>query len=255
MGDEQLMSYEEKNLTLIEHLEDLRKIIIVSIVSIIVASIVIFAAFREPLMALILMPMERLGIPLVFISPTEGFITQIKASFFAGIFAASPIVLWQVWSFILPALHSHERKYILSIVPASFLLFLFGISFAYFMVFPLATAFLVGVAEGLSPMISIGRYLSFLISFTLPFGLVFQLPLVILVLTRLGFITPQFLIEKRKYALLSIVVLSAMLTPPDVISLSLMAAPMVVLYEISILLSKLFGRKKHNPLDDQGSEE
>lgn len=240
----------EKNLTLVEHLEELRKILIVSLLSVIGFSIAIYFAFREQLMNFILMPMEQMEIPLVYITMTEGFMTQIKASFFAGVFAALPIILWQVWSFILPALHQHERKYITSIVPASFFLFLTGVAFAYYMVFPLAAAFLIGISEGLSPMISIGRYLSFLITFTLPFGLVFQLPLVVLLLTRLGIVSPQLLVEKRKYALFGMVVLSAMLTPPDIISLMLMAGPMVVLYEISIILAKVFNKKKNEAEND-----
>jgi sec-independent protein translocase protein TatC len=235
----------EKNMSLVDHLEDLRRLLVVSLVSILITSLGIYFAFKDQLMDFLLAPMARRGIEIVFLAPTEAFITQIKASFFVGFLVALPIILWQIWSFIMPALHYHERRPVVAIVPASFLLFLAGVSFAYYMVFPLAIIFLIGVAgEGISPMISLSKYVSFLITFCLPFGLVFQLPLVILLLTKLGIVTPAFLAEKRKYALLVIAVLSATLTPPDVFSMMLMAGPMVLLYEISIILARIFTRKK-----------
>ncbi|MBS4024963.1 MAG: twin-arginine translocase subunit TatC [Clostridia bacterium] len=235
----------EKNMSLFDHLEDLRRLLVVSLVSVLITSFGIFFAFKDPFMDFLLAPMHRMDIDIVILAPAEAFITQIKASVFAGILVALPIILWQIWSFIMPALHYHERRPVVAIVPASFVLFLAGVSFAYYMVFPLAIIFLIGVAgEGISPMISLSRYVSFLISFCLPFGLVFQLPLVILLLTKLGIVTPAFLAEKRKYAILVIAVLSATLTPPDVISMMLMAGPMVLFYEIGIILARIFTRKK-----------
>jgi sec-independent protein translocase protein TatC len=235
----------EKNMSIVGHLEDLRRVLVISLVSIIIASLGIFFAFKDPLMNFLLAPMQRMDINIVILAPAEAFITHIKASFFAGILISLPIILWQIWSFIMPALHYHERRPVVAIVPASFLLFLAGVAFAYYMVIPLAIIFLIGVAgEGISPMISLSRYISFLITFCLPFGLVFQLPLIILLLTMLGIVTPKFLSENRKYALLIIAVLSATLTPPDVISMMLMAVPMVFLYEASIILVRIFVRKK-----------
>ncbi|MDW7674399.1 MAG: twin-arginine translocase subunit TatC [Bacillota bacterium] len=243
----------EKSMSLVGHLEELRRVIIVSVISIIGFTIVIYGVFREHLLQFLLMPMEQMDIPLIYISMTEGFITQIKASFFAALIISLPIILWQLWSFILPALYQNEKKYLTLVVPGSFFLFILGVAFAYYMVFPLAVAFLIGISgEGLSPMISIGKYLSFLISFSLPFGIVFQLPLVILLLTKLGIVNAEFLSKNRKYALFAIVVISAMLTPPDAISLTLMAAPMLVLYEISIIFSKIFSKKTENESEDIG---
>ncbi|MGF7185052.1 sec-independent protein translocase protein TatC [Desulfitispora alkaliphila] len=232
-------------MSMVEHLEDLRRVIIVSFVALIVSTIVIYAGFRDQLMELILKPMHDMDLPLVYITMTEAFLTHLKASFFAAIFVSMPIIIWQVWSFVLPALYAHERKYIVTIIPVSMILFVVGVLFSYFMVFPLAARFLIEIAgEGLSPMISVSRYLSFLISFSIPFGIVFQLPLIVMLLTKLGIVTPEKLAEKRKYALFAIIVLSATLTPPDIISLSLMAGPVVVLYEVSIILAKIFYRKK-----------
>jgi sec-independent protein translocase protein TatC len=236
----------DKSMTLTEHLEALRRVLLVSIIALVIATIAVYFGFRGQLLVLILRPIKELGINPVFITPWEAFFTTIKISFVAAIFLALPVILWEVWSFVLPALHSHERRLIYMLMPASIVLFAGGIVFGYLVVFPAAIHFLlVSASEGFTPLISISRYFSFLTMFILPFGAVFQLPLVIMLLTHLGLITPRFLAKNRKYAVLIIFILAAILTPtPDMISQTLMALPVIALYEVSIWISYLVRRRR-----------
>lgn len=242
----------EKNMTLIEHLEELRRVFIISIVAVLVAAAASYFAFGEQIFELIMRPLKEFGVPLIYIGVTEAFITKIKVSIFAGIILALPIILWQFWSFIVPALHRHEKKYFYLLVPTSLVLFAAGVLFAYTTVLRFAVRFLMVVSgEGLEAMISVGKYVTFLFAFLIPFGFVFQLPLVVFFLTRMGLITPQFLSRNRKYAILVMVVVAAVLTPPDVISQMLLGGPMILLYEISILISRLVKARKKEILEEE----
>ncbi|MHB1420275.1 MAG: twin-arginine translocase subunit TatC [Bacillota bacterium] len=226
---------------MMKHLDEIRKVLTISILAVLGTSLISFFVFGERLFNLIIQPLTQLGVKPVYIGITEAFMTRLKISLLAGVILALPVIMWQLWSFILPALHGREKRTVIAIVPVSTLLFILGAGFAYTTVFRFAIRFLLLVAgEGLIPMLSIGKYVSFLISFTLPFGLIFELPLVIYFLTRFGLITPQFLVRNRKYSILIIFIAAAVLTPgPDVVSQLLMAGPMVLLYEISIIISKL----------------
>ncbi|GFN23563.1 twin-arginine translocase subunit TatC [Thermanaeromonas sp. C210] len=237
---------EDKSMTLTEHLEELRRVLLVCLVALGISTIITYFGFRNQLLALLTQPVKDLGVSLVYITPWEAFFTSIKASILAAVFLALPVILWQIWSFILPALHRHERRLVFIIMPFSLLLFFGGIAFGYFVVLPAALRFLlVTASEGFQPLITISRYIGFLVTFVLPFGLVFQLPLVVVLLTRLGLISPQFLARNRKLALLIIFLLAALLTPtPDVVSQLLMGLPMVGLYESSIWLSFLVRRRQ-----------
>lgn len=237
---------EDKSMTITEHLEELRRVLIVCLTALGLATVVTYFGFRSQLLALLTRPVKDLGVSLVYITPWEAFFTSIKISFLAAIFLALPVILWQIWSFVLPALHPHERRLVYIIMPFSLLLFAGGIAFGYYVVFPAALRFLlVTVSEGFQPLITISKYLGFLTTFVLPFGLVFQLPLVVVLLTKLGLVTPRFLVKNRKLAILIIFILAAVLTPtPDVISQLLMGLPMVLLYESSIWLSYLVRRRQ-----------
>lgn len=245
---------DDKSMTLTEHLEALRRVLIVSIIALAIATIAVYFGFREQLLALILRPMTEVGIKPVFITPWEAFFTTIKICVVAAVFLALPVILWEVWSFVLPALHSHERRLVYMLMPASILLFFGGIVFGYLVVFPAAIRFLlVTASEGFTPFITISKYFSFLSLFVLPFGAVFQLPLVMILLTNLGLVTPSFLAKNRKYAILIIFIVAAIVTPtPDMVSQTLMALPMVVLYEASIWLSYLVRRKKDEKAREEG---
>jgi sec-independent protein translocase protein TatC len=183
----------------------------------------------------------------VFTSPTEAFWTYMKVAMIMGIFIAMPIILWNVWAFVAPGLHKHERRYAAPFIIVGSLLFLLGGAFALFVIIPFAINFLVsfGQEQGLKPMITISSYIDFITKFTLAFGIVFELPVVITLLSMLGIVTPRFLSKNRKYAVLINFIIAAVLTPtPDIVNQSLMAGPLCILYELGIISARIFGRKK-----------
>lgn len=229
---------EDKKLTVVEHLEELRSRIIRSIIFIIIASIFSYA-FTDSILRFMVKPVGKV----VFISPAEVFITNIKIALLGGAYLSSPFVLYEAWQFISTGLGERGRRYVLVFAFSSFILFILGSFFGYFIMAPIGMKFLLSFStDFVSPMISVDRYVSFIVGFTLIFGLIFQLPVVILFLTKIGLLTPQFLSKNRKYAIVIIFIVAAILTPPDVISQCLMAIPLLILYEVSILLSKLVRR-------------
>lgn len=196
-------------------------------------------------MAAVFGPIRQLGKDVVILGVAEGFMIQLKLACAGGIVMASPVILWQVICFILPALYQREKKAFFICFFASLILFIAGIGLGYGIVLKLGLhTFLFDYNKGFQSMISASRYLSFFLYFILPFGLIFQIPLLTCFLSRIGLISPRFLRHNRGYAVLVILVIAAVLTPPDVISQILLALPMVLLYEISILLSVLVERKK-----------
>lgn len=244
MSEEQAESSEslqDKLMPLGEHLNDLRKLLIISLVSVAIAGSVAYLVYGDQIMAFLTAPLRNLGLKLIFTSPFEAVFTQLKAGLFVGFIVVLPIILWQIWRFVLPALQSSEARMLVLFVPLSLVLFVGGMAFAYFTVFQIAVeVLLVSLpGPGLEAMIKIDEYFSFLFSFLLPFGITFEMPLIVYVLTKLGVITHQTLKAKRKFALLTIVVLAAILTPgPDPLSQTLLALPMFILYEISIIVAK-----------------
>ncbi|TDA68738.1 MAG: twin-arginine translocase subunit TatC [Clostridia bacterium] len=231
-------------MTLMEHLEDLRRVLVICAVTLAITTGIVYGFFRRELYDWVTSPLQQYHVPLVFIGLGEAFMTQIKLAFFAGFILALPVILWQVWGFIVPALQPEERRKVRLIVPLSVVLFLAGAAFAYFAVFRFAARFLILVAgPDLQPMISIGQYVSFLISFLLPFGLAFELPLIIYFLAHWGVVSGDWLAKNRKFAILIIFVAAAALTPgPDVISQLLMAGPLLLLYEVSIWAARAAGK-------------
>lgn len=247
---------DDKNMSIVEHLTELRKVLIVSLVAILLGSFVSFFLWGDFLLGFLTAPLEDYNVPLVYISMTEAFLTKVKISVVAGVVLVSPVVFWQVWSFIVPALHPNEKRIIITLFPISLILFVSGVLFAFFVVFKFVTNFLLLVAgEGLEAMISVSRYVSFLLTFLLPFGFMFQLPLVVLFLTRLGFLTTASLVKNRKYVVFASLVIGAVLTPPDVISQVFMAGTLILLYEGSILVSRLVKPKVIDYEDDLVSQE
>ncbi|MFH1753693.1 MAG: twin-arginine translocase subunit TatC [Candidatus Omnitrophota bacterium] len=221
--------------TFTEHLEELRSRLIKSIIFVIIAAGIVYN-FIKVIMPNLTKPVGKL----VFIAPQEAFITNIKIALFGGLFLASPFVLYQIWRFISAGLERNEVKYALIFGPISFLFFLAGAAFAYFIVVPIGIKFLLGFAtEYVTPMISISNYVSFVGALTLAFGAIFQLPLVSLFLTKIGITTPGFLSRKRRHAIVLIFILAAIITPPDIVTQCLMAVPLLVLYEVGIIFSKI----------------
>jgi len=231
---------EEEKQTIIEHLEDLRKSLIISIVAIIIAAIGSFY-YSEQILSIIISPLKALNENLIVTGVTEAFFVKLKLSFLAGFIIAFPVVVWAIWRFFKPALYPHERKYIYILFPITILLFAVGVLFAYFGILRLVLNFFIYIAgENLETMFKVDQYVSFVLAFTIPFGLIFELPVVIFFLAKLGIINYEMLARNRKYALLVIVILAAALTPgPDPFSQLLMAIPVYFLFEVSIWVAKL----------------
>lgn len=230
---------QEKKTSLFVHLQELRRVLIISLAAVFTGMAVSYTFFRGILMLVVFGPLERLGKELVIIGVTEGFMVQLKLAFIGGIILSCPVVFWQVLGFVLPALYKYERKIFWLSFFSSIILFTAGIAFGYLCVLGLGLEILLfDFAAGITVMISAGKYLSFFISFLLPFGLIFQIPLVTFLLTRMGLISPQMLRKKRGYVALFIFVLAALLSPGgDILSQVLLAIPMLFLYESSILLA------------------
>jgi sec-independent protein translocase protein TatC len=171
---------------------------------------------------------------------------QMKVALFLGLFIAAPAILWQVWRFVEPGLHRHEKKYAAPFVIIGSLLFIGGGAFSLLVVTPNAIAFLLSYARpGLQPMISIGNYVDFLVKFTLAFGAVFEVPLAMTLVARMGLVSPKAFAKNRKYAILGAFIAGAILTPtPDMVNQSLMAGPIILLYEIGIVAARIFGRAR-----------
>jgi len=182
---------------------------------------------------------------LVFLSPAEAFFSRVKLAFALGLVIALPFILYQAWALFAPGMSKGQKRTLLLVIPGAYVLFLAGCLFAFAGVLPIALRFFLSFGgEGLQQEISVGNYVNFLISFVLPFGFLFELPVAVLILTRVGIISPRAMVTKRKYAVFAIFVVAAALTPPDVISQLLLAAPLLVLYELSILLAKLAAPKE-----------
>ncbi|HDZ84412.1 MAG TPA: twin-arginine translocase subunit TatC, partial [Nitrospirae bacterium] len=183
---------------------------------------------------------------LVFIAPAEAVWMHIKISFISAFIVSSPIIFYETWGFIAPGLLEKERKYAIPFVFTTTFLFLLGSLFCFIIVLPFAMNFLLTYkTENLQPMISVGNYIDFCLKFILSFGAIFELPVVIVFLTRMGIVTPETLAKNRKYSVLVAFILGAILTPtPDAFNQTLMAVPIIVLYEAGILASKIFKKKK-----------
>ncbi|MEN6350485.1 MAG: twin-arginine translocase subunit TatC [Syntrophomonas sp.] len=230
----------EDKQTIIEHLEELRKSLMVSIIAIVAAAVLCFS-YNEQILAVITLPLRLLDQRLIVTGVTEAFFVKLLLSFYAGFVLAFPIVVWSVWRFFKPALYPHERKYVYILLPVSVFLFTAGVLFSYFGILPLVLKFFIYIAgANLETMFKVDQYVSFVTAFTLPFGLVFELPVVVYFLTKFGIVKAEMLAKNRKYALLIIVVLAAALTPgPDPFSQMMMAGPVYLLYEISIIVAKM----------------
>lgn len=183
-----------------------------------------------------------------YLSLPEAFFTRMYIAFVAGVFTASPYIFYQIWSFIAPGLYEEEKRHIIPIAILSAIFFIGGGAFCYFIVFPYAFNFFVSFAtQEIVVMPKISDYLGFVLKLLIAFGLIFEMPLFSLFLSRLGIISAPLMRRVRRYAILVIFIVAAILTPPDVVSQMLMAGPMLILYELSIGVAALFGRKKKAP--------
>jgi sec-independent protein translocase protein TatC len=176
----------------------------------------------------------------------------MKVGFVAGLMLASPFVLYQIWGLVGRRLDQHKKRYVLSFVLAGSFFFALGILFGYFVALPFGCKFLLKYAsQSITPMPDMNEYLSFSVRFLLAFGLVFEFPILLLILARVGVINAKMLAQRRRYAILLIFILAFVISPPDMISQVLMALPLMGLYEVSILLCKVFGKKPEEILTDE----
>lgn len=236
------MSGDEVSMPLTGHLTELRYRILV-ILGTIAGLFFIAYFFSAELLVLVQRPIA--GQNLIFLSPTEAFFAHLKVSIYAAIFVGLPVTLLHIWHFCAPGLLSREKRYAVVFVFCSSLLFIIGALFCYFLILPYGLTFLLGFAtETIQAQISIGFYISFVFKLILVFGIVFEVPLVILILVQAGLVTPATLTSNRSYIYVGSFVLAAALTPPDVITQVLMAFPLLILFEISVGIAKVIFRRK-----------
>jgi len=229
-----IMNKAAEGLSFLEHLDELRERLIKSVVSLIIFSCVAYL-FVGNILAFLIRPIGKL----VYTSPADAFLVHIIVALFSGFIFALPIIIYQVWCFVVTGLKQDEKKYVYIFGPFSLILFILGALFAYFIAIPIGLKFLLGFSsEIITPMITVKNYVSFVATLILAFGIVFELPLILMFLTKIGIATPVFLMQKRKFAVVLILILSALITPPDVITQLILAGPLMFLYEIGIVVSK-----------------
>lgn len=231
--------------TVMEHLSELRNRIIKVILAIVI-SVMVMVFFAHDAMTYILSTATADGVELVQTSFSDAFLTEFRLAIMGGLVLAFPVVLYQVVAFVLPALRPAERRILYVGLPFATLLFAAGWAFGWFVVVPITKGFFLSVARsaGVNAMITPREYISFILGICNPLGIAFELPLVVLILARIGLITAGFLARVRKFAFLAIMILAAVLSPPDVISMSIFLLPLYGLYEFSILLARLAEKKR-----------
>jgi len=259
------MEEKSKLMSFMEHLSELRKKVMVSLVAVCVTFVIAFN-YSEQILRFLMFPLrynldfsvrkmyiyfiaqDKLqNTKLVFLSPAEGFWMNMKIALVAGLVLALPVIFQQLWSFISPGLHGKEKKYVVPFVFIATALFLVGGAFCFFIVLPFAMSFLLTykIGDFMMPMLSVGQYTDFCLKFILAFGAVFELPIFIVFATRIGLVTTKTLAKHRRYAILIAFIVAAILTPtPDAFNQTLMALPMIVLYEVGILVSRIIVRPK-----------
>jgi sec-independent protein translocase protein TatC len=235
-------------MSFLEHLDELRQRLIVSIVAIIVGFLVAFL-FIDHIFAFIMRPLQQVlpsGDRLIYTEATEAFMLQLKMAALAGVVLAAPIIMWQLWLFIAPGLYSREKRFALPFILFSSVFFVSGVAFSHYVVFPAAWRFFASFNNDyLAFMPKVSEAFGLYAYMLLAFGVIFQMPTLVLALARMGVVTAGFLWRHTKYAVLAIFIISAVITPSsDVVNQSLMAVPMLALYLLSIGIAWIFGRKK-----------
>ena len=230
---------DEEKASILTHLNALRRMLMVSAGTVLVAFVLIFYLCIDWLMSLITGPISARGVELIYTAMSEALMTKFKVALIAAVIVASPVIIWQVWQFIKPALYPEERRLFRLLFFIALILFLVGVVFCYFAVYYLAVDFFIISGENLAtPMLSIDKYVNFLFGFLLPFGIAFQLPVAMFITTRMGWTDSKSLASKRKYVILGLAVAAAILTPPDVVSQLMLLIPMCVLFELGVIVSK-----------------
>ena len=240
------------------HIADLRKALSISVASIFIMFFICFS-FNTAILNFMIEPLLSSlpkGSSVIFTKVQEPFFTAIKVSFFTGFLLSLPIIFWQIWVFIAPALYANEKKFVLPFVLFATTMFLLGASFSYYVVVPIGLEFLINFGSELfNALPSIGEYVGFFTKLVFGFGIAFELPVLTLFLAKVGLVNGEMLRSFFKFAVVIIFVLSALLTPPDMVTQFLMAIPMVILYGFSILIADYVGENKKNDEEDLEEEE
>ncbi len=247
----------EQGAPLRAHLQELRKRLTVAIV-VYLLGVLLLMNYSQATYQWISLPLRQAlppDSPMIFIGAPDVFFTYLKIALLLSLFATSPITFYQIWAFVAPALYRHEKRLFLGYFAASTVLFIAGAAFAYFAVFPLVFQFFLGFAnEQIQAMPAVREYLAFALKMLFAFGLSFQIPIILMMLSRLELIDPRALAGKRRFVVLWVFVIAALLTPPDVISQVLLAVPMLLLFELGLLLARL-ARNENAPSSRHAREE
>jgi sec-independent protein translocase protein TatC len=244
---------DEKRMSFLDHLEELRWRILKSLAAIILFSVVAYF-FSERLLDFLTRPVPE-DVQLIFTTPTGAFLVSIKAAIIFGVLASLPVIFYQAWQFVAPGLVETEIRLAVAVVASATICFLLGFAFAYYIILPFGLRFLFSFQTTyLTPMPDISSYVGFAGRLFIAFGIVFELPLLSFILSRMGLMTPDFLRRWRRYAIAVIFILAAILTPPDVITQILLAIPLILLYELSVWISAVTTRKRKGSMAE-GSEE
>ncbi|MBD3109855.1 twin-arginine translocase subunit TatC [Bacillus sp. AGMB 02131] len=237
----------DKELNMVDHLDELRKRLIISAIAFIAFFIAAFLFVEKIYQWLV----RDLDMKLIILGPTDILWVYFIIAGVMAISASIPVIAFQVWQFVKPGLLPHERKTTLRYIPALFLLFILGICFGYFIIFPTVLNFLIGLGGDMfMTSFTAEKYFRFLMNMTLPFAFLFELPAITMFLTSIGILNPYALAKVRKYAYFILIVIAVLLSPPDFISDVLVAIPLLLLYEISITLSKFVYKRRQKRLED-----
>lgn len=235
------------------HIADLRKRLVISSITVVVMFLACFN-FYEPILEWMMVPVKHAlpaGTSMIAVEIQETFFTAMKVAFFAGFIISLPVIFWQLWLFLAPGLYDHEKKLVIPFVFFATLMFLSGAAFAYYIVVPIGFDFLIAFGNSVvSVLPSIGKYVGFFTKLLIGFGIAFELPVITFFLAKIGLVDDKMLKDFFRYAVVLIFIVAALLTPPDVISQILMAAPLLILYGVSIYIAKIF-----NPAPKEEEEE
>ena len=239
------------NLPLYMHLKELRRRCLIWLLGTAIAFFILFTWWGDLLMQVVTEPVRRLNIEFIYVNLAEAFSAQLKVALIAALLCTLPLLIWQIWQFVQPAFYREEKVYFRWLLLIILGLFTVGVIFGYTIVFVTSISFFVYSGQNFArPLLSISAYVNFLLGFVLPFGIAFELPVVCYVLGRTGIITCENLVSARRCVILIIFIISAILTPPDVLSQVMMALPLCVLYEVSIFVMRICNRGAHAPQSD-----
>jgi sec-independent protein translocase protein TatC len=234
-------------MTFLEHLEDLRKRIFLAFISVFIAIIPAYI-YSKNIFEFLSRPVNQYlpeGTKLAFRTLTEPFMLYLKVAFLTALFAAAPIIFYQIWKFVAPGLYQKEKKYVVPFVLFTTVFFFGGAAFGYYIAYPFACRFFINLGSDFQPVITVNDFFSLTIKMLLGIGLVFEMPTLVFFLSRMGIITSRWMIKNFKYAVLGVFIVAAIITPsPDMVNQTIIAVPMLLLYGISILVALIFGRER-----------